>query len=118
MAFVTAIGLQQMRPQASTGLMAALLVSFAGIYVGAALRTGNQREVLWELAGAGAMTALAFLGLLASSWWLVVGCLAHGVWDLGHHPRALTTRIVSWWPPFCAVYDWLLAFWLTLRLLA
>jgi len=40
---------------------------------------------------------------------LAVGYAAHGVWDLVHHPRAVTTPVRTWYPPFCVAFDVALA---------
>ncbi len=40
---------------------------------------------------------------------LAAGYAAHGLWDLVHHPRGVTTPVRSWYPPFCVVFDVVLA---------
>lgn len=52
-----------------------------------------------------------FVSMAAASLWFAspalpaAGYLAHGVWDVAHHPRAITTAVAGWYPPFCLVYD-------------
>jgi hypothetical protein len=58
--------------------------------------------------------ALAFFWIAAGAITLwaplaAIGLVLHGVWDALHHPRAVTTRVPAWYPPLCAVYDWVLA---------
>lgn len=86
--------------------LAVLLGFIAGAYLGFAVADGTGRALLVEA------TAIAlFVGVAAASLWLqspallAVGYLAHGVWDALHHPRAITTEITPWYPPFCLTYD-------------
>lgn len=95
-------------PEPVRGLqfLAVLLGFIAGAYLGFAVADGTGRALLVEA------TAIAlFVGVAAGSLWLqspallAVGYLAHGVWDALHHPRAITTEITPWYPPFCLTYD-------------
>ncbi len=90
-------------------LHAVLLGAIAAVYVGFALADGRLGIVTAE-----AMVALAFLGTALAGLgldpvWIGIGLAGHGVWDVLHHPRGIRTRIPSWYPPLCAVYDWILA---------
>ncbi|MBI3319884.1 MAG: hypothetical protein HYZ89_04790 [Candidatus Omnitrophica bacterium] len=91
------------------GLLAVLLAGMATIYLGAALSTGRREHMLMEGLVAGAFVAFATLGVWGSPLFLVVGYLAHGLWDVAHYRSHIPTRIVAWWPPFCLVYDWVIA---------
>ena len=90
-------------------LLAIVLGALAAVYVGAALATGRTPQRLVEGLAAGAFVALATLGVWRSPLFLVVGYLAHGLWDLAHHQQGIPTRVTAWWPPFCLVYDWVMA---------
>jgi hypothetical protein len=90
-------------------LLALLLAGIAGVYVGFAIADGRGRALALEAAVALAFLAVAALGLWWSPLALVVGYAAHGVWDVVHHPHRIDTRLAPWYPPFCAVYDWLVA---------
>lgn len=90
-------------------LLAILLAAFSTVYVGAALSTGRTPQVLMEGLAACAFIALATLGIWRTPLFLVAGYLAHGLWDLAHHRKGFPTQIVAWWPPFCLIYDWVLA---------
>lgn len=91
------------------GLLAILLAGMATVYLGAALSTGRRERMLMEGLVAGVFVTFATLGVWGSPVFLVVGYLAHGLWDLAHHRSRIPTRIVAWWPPFCLVYDWVIA---------
>jgi len=99
-------GLAQAR---AFGLLAIVLGGIATIYVGAALATGRTCQMLVEGLAACAFIVLATLGIWRSPLWLVIGYLGHGFWDLAHQQKRLPTRITTWWPPFCLIYDWVIA---------
>lgn len=86
--------------------LAVLLGFIAGAYLGFAVADGSARALVVEAAG-----ITVFLSLAAASLWfaspalLAAGYLAHGGWDIAHHPRAINTTVVGWYPPFCLVYD-------------
>lgn len=86
-----------------------LLAVICAVYVGYGLADGSPRAVITEVSVAAVFFAFALLGLRASSLWLVVGYVLHGVWDYLHRPKLVPTRLPVWYPPFCAVYDWLIA---------
>jgi len=87
---------------------ALLVVLIAGIYGGFALIDGRLSLIGIEgIVGLGFM-AVAAAGLLVAPAFVGVGLVLHGCWDFVHHPRAVTTRLPAWYPPACAVYDWVL----------
>ena len=67
-----------------------------------------QRE-MEELTAAGVFIALALLGLWSAPAFIAVGLILHGFWDLAHRPRGIPTKIPSWYPAFCAAYDFVFA---------
>jgi len=52
---------------------------------------------------------LALLGLWLAPVLVAVGLILHGFWDLAHRPRGITTKLPSWYPPFCAAFDFVFA---------
>lgn len=91
-------------------LMYALMVAaIAFIYVGFALVDGRPGVVAVESAVALAFFWLATSALKVWAPLAAFGLLLHGIWDVLHHPRAVTTRVPVWYPSLCAVYDWVLA---------
>ena len=109
LAGVTASFLMGLPWSRAFGLLAILFGGVATIYFGAALSTGRREPIWMEGLAACAFIALAALGLWRSPLFLIVGYLAHGLWDLAHHRSGLQTRITAWWPLFCLVYDWVIA---------
>ena len=95
---------------------AILLGITAGVYLGFAVLDGRPREIVLEVIALLIFFALAYFGLWRSPMYLVAGFIAHGLWDTLHHPRAVQTKKVDWYPPACLVYDVLVGayifFWL------
>jgi hypothetical protein len=90
-------------------LLAMLLAATAGVYVGFALNDG-RRTVFWmELLLAFGTFACAAMGLWGPSWWLALGYLGHGAWDVLHHAGTVKTAVRPSYPPFCAAFDWAVA---------
>ena len=87
---------------------AIILGLVAGIYAGFALQDGRAQILAIEGLAALAFLAFALAGLVWSPWFIPAAYGLHGVWDLLHH-RKITTRLPSWYPPMCAVYDWVFA---------
>jgi hypothetical protein len=80
------------------------LVFIAAIYIGFAVADGRPNVILVESIVASVFVVLAALTISASVWWVVVGLLGHGLKDLWQH-RNLFVSTTRWWPPFCAVVD-------------
>lgn len=89
-------------------LTAATVAMVYGVYGGFAIKSGQLKDLAIE--GGFILVGLAtvVLGLDHGHYWLAVGLLLHGVWDLLHHPRHKivgTAGVPAWYVPFCAVYD-------------
>jgi len=88
---------------------AAVLAGIAMLYPGALLSgTSDARVIMSELGVAGLTCLCVVLGLLYSPLWLAVGCAGHALWDWAHH-FDFGARVSSWYPPFCAAADGVIA---------
>ncbi len=97
-------------PQPARQIIALVLAFTACTYAGALLAQETSPPfALAELLVAAVVLALAVVGLRASTTSLAAGYLLHGVWDLLHHPRGVPTRVVRWFPPACAAFDFVVA---------
>jgi hypothetical protein len=98
-------------PQPARQIIALVLAFTACTYAGALLaqEASPPASVVAELLVAAVVLALAVVGLRASTTSLAAGYLLHGVWDLLHHPRGVPTRVVRWFPPACAAFDFVVA---------
>ena len=85
------------------------LAVIGAIYVGFAFSDGRLPIVILELSFAMVLLVLALLGLWVAPALIAVGLVLHGLWDLAHRPRGITTKLPAWYPPFCAAYDFVFA---------
>jgi len=100
-------------PVVALQLYALLLAYTACFYAGAALSDGRPSWLGLEVGVSAIVFGCAFLGLWQSSRWLALGYVLHGLWDLCHHPRRVRTRVVPWFPPICATFDFAVAFFIS-----
>ncbi len=91
------------------GAVSNLLTLIAAIYVGFSISSRGELSLARQSLGAGVFFVLALFGLWFDWWWLAVGLVAHGGWDLAHHPRRGHRGVPAWYVPFCAAYDWAVA---------
>jgi hypothetical protein len=85
------------------------LAAIGAIYIGFAFSDGRPWIVILEGTVATGFLVLALLGLWVAPAWVAVGLILHGLWDLGHRPHAITTKLPAWYPPFCAAFDFVFA---------
>jgi hypothetical protein len=91
-------------------LLAVQLGFIGAVYFGFAVADGRVMPLLIEFSVAGAFLFAGAAALWADSpVLLAVAYVAHAGWDLAHHPRAVPTPVRSWYPPFCVVYDLVVA---------
>lgn len=98
-------------PQPARQIIALFLAFTACVYAGALLaqQTPAGPIALAELAIAAVVFVCAMIGLRASTMYLAGGYIIHGIWDLFHHPRAVSTRVAVWFPPLCSAFDFVVA---------
>lgn len=109
----------QLKPAQESQVLAIGLIVAALIYVGFA-SVGNSRPewIAIELAGVGLYGLLAVVGLYYSHWWLMLGWMAHPVWDIGLHWFGQGTIVApSWYAIACTGFDGLIAAYIASRLL-
>lgn len=90
-------------------LFTLFLAFTACVYAGSALSDGRITWLSVESVMALIFFNLAFLGLTHSPIWVGLGFLLHGIWDMLHHPKIIKTKVVRWFPPLCAAYDFIVA---------
>jgi hypothetical protein len=90
-------------------LFALFLAYTACVYLGAALSDSRPVWISIEFFMSLLFFQLAFCGLLYTPIWLALGFVLHGIWDMLHHPRIIKTSVVKWFPPLCAVFDFIFA---------
>lgn len=79
------INMARLNPVMEQSILAAGLVVAATIYLVLASFTGSPVWIAIESAGLLGYGLLALLGVQVSPWWLVLGWIAHPVWDIYFH---------------------------------
>ena len=85
------------------------LAIIGAIYLGFAFADGRIGIIVLELAVGTMFVVLGLLGLWQAPVFIAVGLVLHAIWDLLHRPRGVTTKLPSWYPPFCAAFDFVFA---------
>ncbi|HZM08448.1 MAG TPA: DUF6010 family protein [Methylocella sp.] len=92
---------------------AVLLAVIGAIYIGFGLQQGSRRQIATELTAAIVFIVAALAAIWSALWIIPFAYVVHGIWDHAHHQglklASLYSKFVSipaWYPPFCAVYDW------------
>jgi hypothetical protein len=93
------------------------LALIASVYIGFAVADGRTRVVAVEATVTGAFVLLAAVAATGTPWLFVAGFFLHGLKDLWQH-RTGFVRQTRWWPPFCAVADWVAALAMTVVIVA
>jgi hypothetical protein len=99
------IGFWWLNPATVYALELALI---AAVYIGFSVADGRRKVIVVECVVASAFVIIAAAAITGPAWLIVIGLAGHGLKDLWqHHTRfVVNTR---WWPPFCAVVDWVAA---------
>jgi hypothetical protein len=109
LALVT-IGIALLLPDGAGIVLFGVILGFVvGSYWAFASASGLPRALAIEVAAGLLFLAAAVFGVWSSPALLAAGYTAHGLWDILHHPRGVQTGIPRWVPPFCLVYDWVIA---------
>jgi hypothetical protein len=109
--YATFIGLDRGRAFYSTVL--AVVGSLYGLF---AVMSGSTQTLLLESIGIAAFVLVSAVGFKFSSWLLVAGLFAHGVFDFFHGHVISNAGVPAWWPAFCMSYDITAAAYLALLL--
>lgn len=94
-----------------------VVVVVALYYVLFAVVGGSAQALIVELLVMGVFVLVAVLGFKVSSWIVVAGLAAHGLFDAGHELLVTNPGVPEWWPGFCMMADFGLAAFLALLLL-
>ncbi|MEW6324437.1 MAG: hypothetical protein AB1515_03515 [Nitrospirota bacterium] len=91
-----------------------LLIVIAGYYILFAVIDGRANTITVETVIALGFGLLAVAGAWWNPWLVVIGLVAHGMFDGVHHLVISNAGVPPWWPGFCLVFDWGLAGWIGL----
>ena len=82
-----------------------VLIVVATYYILFAVMGAPRRTLVLELIFASAFFGLAVLGFRWTMWVVVVGLIAHGLFDFVRVGFIHNPGVPSWWPGFCLAYD-------------
>ena len=82
-----------------------VLVVTASYYDLFAVLGGSNHALLSELVATAAFIVLSAVGFRRNLWLVVVGLLAHGVFDIVHGQLIEDPGVPLWWPMFCLMFD-------------
>jgi len=94
-----------------------VLVVTASYYDLFAILGGSSHALLSELVATAAFIVLSAVGFRRNLWLVVVGLLAHGVFDIVHGALIEDPGVPRWWPMFCLMFDIAAGAYLAWRLL-
>jgi hypothetical protein len=96
----TGVGLY--RDRAFYPVVTIVIASYYALF--AVMGASTHALVLESLAGA-VFLVVAVTGFRWSLWAVVVGLVAHGIFDLTHAVVISNPGVPSWWPEFCLTFD-------------
>lgn len=105
------IAIIRVKSEKESKILAIGLVVAASIYVSFALiGNANLSWIATEVSGVGIYGFLAALGLRYSKWWLMLGWLAHPIWDVWLH--FIGSGVIftpRWYSSACISFDFFVA---------
>lgn len=96
-------------------ILALLLATASGIYLKYAINRRDAGLVVVELIMMLLFIVLGIAGVLISPFYLALGYLLHGFWDMAHHPRYIRTSGPAWYQPACLTFDWTIVLYIVVR---
>lgn len=86
-----------------------LLAGIGFVYLGFAVSDGRKSAIVVQAISALVFLWVAQIGIReGSNLLLALGFVAHGIWDALHHEHHGWTRVRTYYPPFCAVADFVI----------
>jgi len=82
-----------------------VLIVMASYYVLFAVLATSGRTLVVEILVASGFLLLATIGFKQSLWFVAMGLIGHGVFDIVHHLFIENPGVPHWWPGFCLVFD-------------
>jgi hypothetical protein len=96
----TAIGFDRDRAFYPTVLM--VIASYYGLF---AVMSDSTRTLGMEALPMLAFFVMAVVGFQRNFWLIVIGLVAHALFDSLHHHLIDNAGVPPWWPGFCLTYD-------------
>jgi len=82
-----------------------VLAVVATYYALFAVMAGSTHALLSEALPIGVFLLAAVTGFKKALWWVAIGLVGHGVFDLVHGHLISNPGVPAWWPGWCMSYD-------------
>ena len=82
-----------------------VLAVVATYYALFAIMAGSTRALLGEAVPIAVFLLAAGTGFKKGLWWVVIGLVAHGLFDFVHRDLISNPGVPAWWPGWCLSYD-------------
>ena len=82
-----------------------VLAVVATYYALFAIMAGSTRALLSEAIPIAVFLLAAGTGFKKGLWWVVIGLVAHGLFDFVHRDVISNPGVPGWWPGWCLSYD-------------
>ena len=79
-----------------------VIASYYGLF---AVIGGSMQTLAAESLAIFVFFALAFVGFKRNAWLVVIGLIAHAIFDFVHGHIIDNSGVPTWWPGFCLAYD-------------
>ena len=79
-----------------------VIASYYGLF---AVIGGSMQTLAAESSAIFVFFALAFVGFKRNAWLVVIGLIAHAIFDFVHGHIIDNSGVPTWWPGFCLAYD-------------
>lgn len=97
-------------------LLALALFIVSAIYVALSLSTFNEIWITVEVVGLLLFLLFIWMAFHYSMWFVVMGWVAHIVWDVGVHPDEIAPYVPYWYAWICVGFDAVIAVYLAVML--
>jgi hypothetical protein len=82
-----------------------VLAVVATYYALFAVMAGSTHALLSEAVPIALFLVTAVTGFRKALWWVVIGLVGHGLFDLLHGHLISNPGVPAWWPGWCLAYD-------------
>src|SRR5690349_554135 len=82
-----------------------VLIITASYYVLFAVMGASRQTLIIEMVFAGGFLLAAVFGFKSSFWFVAIGMIAHGLFDLVRYSFIDNPGVPRWWPGFCMAID-------------
>ena len=83
----------------------AVLMVVASYYALFAIMAGSTHALVVECFPIALFLLAAVIGFKKALWWVVIGLVGHGLFDLVHGHLISNPGVPVWWPGWCLAYD-------------